>query len=287
MKTNEEIAKGISEGEIKYSVNLSKFAEKDEKVKNLIRGDKTITQFLREIVEDDPYAPIFLYENKYAIQDKKVNLPPDHFLSDENYNDIAKNYEVVKEVYPELFDHLNQKPCKGCGAKGHAVTTANCIVILGGTDRDAERLRPFCGDLFTDKIKETKPSTYLTIDMLLNTGAKPTNTIRPPVQVKQQVKELPKLTTYQHGKFLVGQCLSCVDEHIATAGIYLEQFHKDKDKYMTHYKRAVGHLSHAEIECLHINREFSELIRVEKLELKEDSNYIPNIEKLLRFIPIG
>ena len=271
-----QLAKEVAEGISNVTTYLDEFKE-DEKVKELNKKRLVpLSEFIDKLEETDPYAPLLLYENNYVIQSKGMRMHPEAFVSPSQKLSIMKNIPLVSSVYPELKEHLRNKDCKGCKSNSYSTTMLNCISILGGIDRDVEPLRPFLGDKYVDLLKELKPNTEFTIDMLLG--------VKPLPQITRNPKPIIKPTkVVMNQNFLVHQCFNCTKEHIAKAIGLLLEYYKDKTLYSSHYWRAIGNLGLAEVECIQINPELSTGIRAEKSKLIEDMDYIPNLEQFFDY----
>ena len=219
----------------------------------------SIIDFVEQITETDPYRLVLLHDITYTVLSKKRTPSLQQHVSPANLGRLHKHQDILLNLYPELKEHFdNMIGCTTCGNQGsYNFKTLTLIRSLGGVNRDIELLRPITSDLFVNLLKKTKVDKTLSFQYYMD-------------------------DYYKEKNQLVRQCFSCTEEHVVSANIYLQQYHKDKTKYWVDVKLAIGHLSHAEIECFHINKSLSEKIRIEKLKLKEDSNYIINTEILLK-----
>ena len=253
MKTNKQIAKDVSEGIATISLDLAKF-KTNIKASNLITGKITITDFIANINEDDPYAITNLYDNVYTIRDKTQFIYPDSFVSPKTIALLEKYYDIICKVYPELNSLLVKKGCTSCKKNINSRIITNYIVQFGAHNRDVDVLIPVFGLKFIEQLKKMPKNT------------------------NEVIVDIPK----EENSYLVRQCMNCTKEHIAKAIGLLLEYMKDKIEYETHFWRAIGQLGLAEVECIHIDNVLSQQIREEKRKMLENRLYIPNLEILLK-----
>jgi len=246
---NEKVIQQINENKALVSVEANGNCEK---LKALQSGQLSLLEFLMRMSERDPYKLIYMHEDKgqhkYKVVNKNVRYSIEIHVSPENIEKLHLHLDTIYDVYPELVG-IN---CKSCSQKSSNFRILNYIVMLGGIDRDLEKLKGFLDEYFLEKLKQQKPN----LDMFNQIALKGSDSY-------------------------VKQCMGCVQEHIAKAIILLLEYQKDPVKYKSHYSLAIGNLGLAEDECISLDRNLMEKIRKEKLALKENKNYLPNLQVLL------
>ena len=261
-KSNKEIGQDLINGIADVSYSLDEF-HRDPKVIQIINKTITPITFIESITDEDPYGLVEVFPNNYRIQSKDSDITAPHMVSQAERNSLLINKDIILEVYPELteiFDIKITQGCTGCKKGTHALLVINCMFIIGGIDRDFDKLKDVFNYMFIDKMKETEPQKNITAEKL----------------IKQYIDSNKNKHNY-----LTRQCPNCTKEHLASAIVWLLQYRKDPVLYKTDLWMCIGELKHAEYECIHIDNELSKNIRIEKRRLVADHNYNPQIEYML------